>query len=135
MGRIEDKIREIRKYLNELSSIAPKDFNEYRKNLEKKAACERYFEKVTEAAIDLAFLVIKEHGLRIPKEEKDAFDILADENIITKDLAKRLRNAKGMRNIISHQYGNIDDEIVFESIAEELEKDVKEFIIALRRPN
>ena len=33
-----------------------------------------------------------------------------------------------MKNIISHQYGKIDDEIIFESITEELEKDVRYFI-------
>ena len=33
-----------------------------------------------------------------------------------------------MRNIIAHEYGKIDDKIVFEAITEELERDVKEFI-------
>ena len=33
-----------------------------------------------------------------------------------------------MRNIIAHQYGEIDDELVFKAISQELEKDVNEFI-------
>ena len=55
-------------------------------------------------------------------------DILEGENIINKDLAKRLKEARGMRNIIAHQYGKINDEIVFESITSELIKDVGEFL-------
>lgn len=41
---------------------------------------------------------------------------------------KLLKNAKGMRNIISHQYGKIDDEVVFEAITEELCRDIKKFV-------
>jgi len=128
MSRIEDKISEINKFLEELESIIPSSFEEYRSSLEKKAACERYVEKIVEAATDLAFLIIKDRKLRIPQDDADAFNVLLDSKIIDKDLAAKLKNAKGMRNIISHQYGNIDDEIVFESIAKELGRDVGEFI-------
>lgn len=128
MSRIEDKISEINKFLEELESIIPSSFEEYRSSLEKKAACERYVEKIVEAATDLAFLIIKDRKLRITQDDADAFNVLLDSKIIDKDLAAKLKNAKGMRNIISHQYGNIDDEIVFESIAKELGRDVGEFI-------
>lgn len=33
-----------------------------------------------------------------------------------------------MRNIISHQYGKVDEEIIFETIREELDSDVRKFI-------
>ena len=76
----------------------------------------------------MAFLVIKENGLKSPEEDKEAFDIIAKGKIISETLATRLKDAKGMRNIIAHEYGKIDDKIVFEAITEELERDVKEFI-------
>ncbi len=128
MSRIEDKISEINKFLEELESIIPSSLEEYQSSLEKKAACERYVEKIVEAATDLAFLIIKDRKLRLPQDDTDAFNVLLDSKVIDKDLAAKLKNAKGMRNIISHQYGNIDDEIVFESIAKELGRDVGEFI-------
>ena len=93
-----------------------------------KAACERYVEKIIEAAVDLSFLIIKQKNFRIPQDDIDAFNILLSERVIDKDLAARLRDAKGMRNIIAHQYGEIDDKIVFYSLKEKLEKDVREFI-------
>lgn len=132
-AKIKDKIKEIEKYLNELESIIPPNFEEYTQNFEKKAACERYFEKIIEAVIDLAFLIIKEKSLKIPEEDKETFDILTEEEIISKDLATKLKDAKGMRNIISHQYGTVDDEIVFESITEELKKDVRNFIKNIKK--
>ena len=128
MTRITDKINEICRYLEELGSIAPSSLEYYNSSIEKKAACERYVEKIVEAATDLAFLVIKSKKLKIPEDDIDAFNILLENKVIDDDLAARLKNAKGMRNIISHQYGKIDDEIVFEAITEELDKDIKRFI-------
>jgi len=127
-ARIKDKIKEIEEFLFELNEIAPNKFETYLDDNKTKAACERYFEKIIEAAIDLAFLIIKEKRFKIPEEDKEAFDILAEEKIITKQLAEKLKDAKGMRNIIAHEYGKIDDEIVFDSITQEIQKDVNEFI-------
>jgi uncharacterized protein YutE (UPF0331/DUF86 family) len=133
MTRVTDKINEINGFLEELKTIMPSSLEEYKSSIEKKAACERYVEKIVEAVTDLAFLIIKTKKLRIPEDDIDAFNILLENNIIDSNLASKLKDAKGMRNIISHQYGNIDDEIVFESIGEELERDAREFVSVVQR--
>ena len=130
--RIKDKIEEIETYLLELSEIVPKNLEEY-KEVKNKAACERYFEKIIEAVVDLSFLVIRGRGFKVPEEDKEAFDILSEEKIISDSLAEKLKDAKGMRNILAHEYGNIDDEIVFHSITKELQLDVGEFIGNVKR--
>ena len=130
--RTKDKIEEIEKYVSELSSFTPDDFQKYQHDAKTKAACERYFEKIIEAAVDLAFLLIKENRLKTPEDDKEAFDILTKEKIITTELAERLKDAKGMRNIIAHQYGVVDDEIVFNSITKEIIIDIKEFITNIK---
>ena len=38
-----------------------------------------------------------------------------------------------MRNILAHEYGEVDDEVVFEAITEELDKDVSKFIEEVRK--
>ena len=128
MNRIKDKIEDIEKYLEELSDIIPVNFEEYKHESKTKAACERYFERIIESAVDLAFLVIKEHKLKVPEEDKHSFDVLSNEKIISDKLKEKLKDAKGMRNILAHEYGRIDDEIIFESIKDELISDVEEFI-------
>ncbi len=131
--RIEDKVREIEEYLEELESILPNRFNEYEQNAEKRAACERYFEKIIEAAVDLAFLIIKNKNFKVPEEDKQSFDILAEEKIISNELSEKLKDAKGMRNVICHEYGKIDDELVFEAVTEQIIKDVKELIDEIKK--
>ena len=126
--RIEDKINEIKLFLDQLNEIEPSSLKEYKENIEKRAACERFAEKIIEAIVDLAFLVIKLKKFDIPEDDIDAFNILVNQGVIDEKIAVKLKNAKGMRNIIAHQYGKIDDEIIFNSITSELEKDTKEFL-------
>lgn len=126
--RIKDKIKEIEGYLEELESILPENFEDYNNQFEKKAACERYFEKIVEAILDLAFLFIKERKLKSPDNDKHAFEILKEVNVIPQELSEKLQDAKGMRNIIAHEYGKIDDELVFDAVSSEIINDSKEFI-------
>ena len=127
MSRIKDKINEIQKYLEELETILPMNLEEYVRSIEKKAACERYFEKIIESANDLAYLIIKKERFEIPEENK-SFEVLFENKIISKKVFLKLKNAKGMRNIIAHKYGDVDDELIFESITEELISDIEEFL-------
>ena len=128
MNRINDKLKEIEDYLEELLNIIPNKFEEYKGDHKTIAACERYFERIIESIVDLCFLVIKEKDFKMPEDEEKVFDILEQEGILPNQLTDKLKDAKGMRNIIAHEYGKVDDELVFEAITEQLEKDVKEFI-------
>ncbi len=135
MSRINDKIKEIEKYLCELCEIIPPNFKKYENDFIKKAACERYFERITEAVIDLSHIIIKDLGFPPATEDINALDILNKKEIINEILCEKLKNAKRMRNILAHQYGCIDDEIVFKAITTELKKDIKEFLHIIKRLN
>ncbi len=127
-ARIDDKTAQIETFCDELKQIIPEEFEEYEKNFEKRAACERYFEKIVEAVVDLAYLVIKDAGLKMPEDDKEAFDSLCKAKIITPHLEGRLKDAKGMRNIIAHEYGRVDDRQVFHALTEEILADAHEFV-------
>jgi uncharacterized protein YutE (UPF0331/DUF86 family) len=127
-SRIRDKIQEINNYLAELKTIIPKNFEEYEGDIKTKAACERYFEIIIEAIEDLSFLIIEDLALKKPETEKEIFRVLLDQKIIDEKLLKRIQNAKGMRNILAHEYGRINDELVFSSIKEEIISDAQEFL-------
>jgi len=131
--RLDEKGKEIEKYLEELASCTPETIEEYTQDYKSKAACERYFEKIIEAIVDLGFLVIKEKNLRTPEDDKEIFDILCDNKIISLPLAERLKDAKGMRNILAHQYGIVDDEKVFQGITRELSEDAEQFLVSLKK--
>ena len=125
--RINDKIKEIEEYLSIILEFIPLNLEDYINDLRNKAACEHYFEKIVEACEDLAFLLLRFKKIEF-LEEESVFSFLSENNLLDKELAKKLQEAKSMRNFISHEYGKIDDEIVFEAISSELENDVRKFI-------
>ncbi len=126
--RVHDKAKEIEKYLEQLKSFLPSDFDTYEKEFKDKAACERYFEKIVEAVIDLSFLLVREERLGLPEEEEGVFVLLLNHKIISEELCKNLKDMKGMRNILVHEYGSVDDKIVFRVVTEEIEKDIRKFL-------
>jgi uncharacterized protein YutE (UPF0331/DUF86 family) len=132
MTRIQDKVEEIERYLQDLELIIPDNIDEYFENLEKRLATERAFEKVIESVNDLAILFLKEKRLPLPSEEIHAFEIIASKNVISQDLGLNLKRAKGMRNFLAHQYDKVDDELVFNSIHDKLFLDVEQFVKAIK---
>jgi uncharacterized protein YutE (UPF0331/DUF86 family) len=56
-------------------------------------------------AIALATHWLADEGWDVPQSYGDAFTVLADRHVLEHELAKRLRAASGLRNLIAHQYG------------------------------
>jgi len=131
--RIQDKIDEIENAIHELEKAVPESFEEYTNSRNSQLICERLVEIIIESVVDLAFLVIKLKEFRMPEEDEGSFDVLFNEKIIHENLANNLKKAKGMRNIIAHEYGKIDDSLVFHSAKEEISKDVNEFIECVKQ--
>lgn len=130
--RINDKIVEIEDFLEKLDEVKTDDLENYKIDLKTKAASERFAQKIVEAVVDLAVLLIKHKNFDYPESEEQAFDILYKQEIISKILNNNLHDAKKMRNIIVHEYGKVDDTIVFNAINGELQKDVNEFLESIR---
>ena len=133
MTKINEKAEEIKKYLSELEDILPDKFEQYKSNNLVKAGCERYFEKIVEGITDIAFMIIKLKKFNIPEDDIDSFRILKDNKILKEELFKKLKQAKGMRNFIAHQYGDIDDKKVFNAVSNELIVDTNNFIKEVKK--
>lgn len=127
-NRIGDKIREIGEFLETLLEMKPSNLDEYKGDIKTKAACERFVEKTIQAVIDLAYYIIRDMNWSSPESEDHVFDVLLKKDVISFELFKRLKDANGMRNFLAHRYGKVNDDIVFQAIDEELEKDINEFL-------
>jgi uncharacterized protein YutE (UPF0331/DUF86 family) len=68
--------------------------------------------RACEQAIDLANHVIKSQKLGIPTSSADSFMLLSQKQIITPELAQKLRGMVGFRNTAVHQYEQLNLEIV-----------------------
>ncbi|RCK76506.1 MAG: hypothetical protein IGBAC_0868 [Ignavibacteriae bacterium] len=123
--RILAKIDELDKYLYEIQSIAPKDFEDF-KRIEIKRSSERLLQLSIECIIDICKIIVSNLKLGLPSEENDLFDKMEREKIITEEMALILKEMKGFRNILVHEYTEVDDEIVYSVIKNRLD-DFKKF--------
>jgi uncharacterized protein YutE (UPF0331/DUF86 family) len=69
-------------------------------------------ERSCQAAIDMAMRVVRMKRLGLPKESREAFDLLLSAKIITDDLCKRMHGLVGFRNTAIHNYRKLDLAIV-----------------------
>ena len=113
--RILAKVDQLDGYITELKEIAPKSFAEYQK-VEKRRACERLLQVSIEVIIDICNLLVSGLRLGLPAEEDDLFRKLVEAGIMTKEMGETLREIKGFRNILVHQYAQVDDRIVYEAV-------------------
>jgi uncharacterized protein YutE (UPF0331/DUF86 family) len=87
---------------------------------------ERLFELLVMAASDILFHELAERGLT-PDSYRGTFKMAAAQGLLPPDLAGRLQEAAGMRNVIVHLYQEIDYAILQASIAPAL-RDFGQFI-------
>lgn len=118
--RILAKIDELDGYLRELNQIKPTKFEEYQK-IEKKRSCERLLQLCIESVIDTCALLVVGLRLGLPAEEDDLFEKLEQGGIITSSRKETLRSMKAFRNILVHEYGHVDDRIVYEVLQNKLD--------------
>lgn len=117
--RLLAKLDELDGYLCELRAIAPVRLDEYL-GIEKKRACERLVQISVEAIIDVCALLVTGLRLGLPGEEDDLFEKLLRHGVISESMAGTLRRMKGLRNLLVHVYGRVNDQVVFETIQQRL---------------
>jgi uncharacterized protein YutE (UPF0331/DUF86 family) len=71
-----------------------------------------------EACIDVAQHVCSSEGWGPPRDNGDAMLVLGRHGVLEPDLSERMRAAVGFRNVLVHQYGDVDDNIVQERLVD-----------------
>lgn len=87
---------------------------------------ERFLHLAIECVIDIANHIISDMGYRKPSSNREIFEILFENKIINNNLKENLSNMAGFRNILVHDYINLDREIVYEILNNNL-KDIEDF--------
>lgn len=114
-ARVLTKIDELRKYLDELTQILPEDFTRYQQ-IEKKRGCERLLQLAVECGMDICKIIVSGLRLGLPYEENDLFVKLRKNKIIDEKMFNKLKQMRAFRNILVHEYAEVDDQLVFKQL-------------------
>lgn len=86
-------------------------------------------QQAIQACIDLAAHACADDALGAPATAAEAFALLARHGRVDETLARRLTGAAGLRNLIVHQYADIELERVLRIVREDLD-DLRRFVVA-----
>ena len=78
--------------------------------------------------IDIATHIVVDNNMGSPETLGEAFNILNKEKYLNDEQTKVYRNMVGLRNILSHEYINIDKKIIYSILKNNL-IDIKKFVI------
>lgn len=73
--------------------------------------------RACEQAIDLANYVIRQHKMGVPTASADSFALLQQQGVITDELRRKMTTMVHFRNLLVHQYQQMNLEIVQTVIA------------------
>jgi len=85
------------------------------------AAAERHLEVAIQSCMDIGTHIIAQLGLDRPKKEnREIFIILAKAQILPLEFARKLATMVGYRNILVHEYTEVERHYTYENIQENL---------------
>lgn len=115
IDKIVVKIGNLRQYLAYLRNIKSEVSSQKKYNGDFRifGNTERYIQLSVQCLIDICHLILSERGLKIPAESREAVSILRGNRIISEKNASNLVKMIGMRNILVHEYGEIDNKKVY----------------------
>ena len=61
--------------------------------------------------------VISSEGLGMPQSNADALRLLGENGVIEPDLAEAIARAVGFRNVLVHEYADVDDAVVVANLS------------------
>lgn len=124
---ISKKINLIRHHLERLSLKSNISLEEFLNDEdERDIICHNLF-VMLQYIIDICSHIISDEGFEEPVFLSDMASILGKEKVIRKELQQPLKDMIGLRNILAHQYGDLDFKTIYNIVKNEL-KDVYAFL-------
>ena len=133
-SNIENKISAIKKYLGILDRYRHFSQKEIEESIDLRGATERYLYLAVQASIDLAEALVAYKKLRKPSTMAENFIILQEEKFLSSDLAEKMTKMTGFRNVIAHDYADLNYDIVYAVLQSSL-VDIEAFLSSIKEAN
>jgi uncharacterized protein YutE (UPF0331/DUF86 family) len=117
LNRILTAVDTIEQSLGILANKQHVSRTEYKTNSDTRDIVERRFVKMTEAALDIAEVLVKHERGQPPASNPASMRLLGEMGTLSNTLAEEMAQGARFRNILSHTYGNsIDHDLVYNAL-------------------
>ena len=108
-------------YLAQLAPYAALDLATYESDWKTQRIVERTLHLSIETCMDLADHVVADRKLRVPDTGAEAFEILAEAQVLPQELGRSLATMVGFRNILVHDYTKLDPAVVLRVLGHDVQ--------------
>ena len=110
---IDARLRELSRRLRRVAARRPASIKALAADEDLQDILARNLEVAIQTCIDIAYHLCGAHGV-VPATAAEAFAELARRKLIERRLAERLQRAVGFRNVLAHEYAEVDWKIVMQ---------------------
>lgn len=115
-----DKLQYVNRYTDDLKQMRGLSEEQYLEDMVTQRAVERTLMNLIQVCIDLARHIRSTENLSPSGTAKKEFQALEEADIVSSDTQAKLEEAAGFRNILAHRYGDVEHEIVYEVLHDDL---------------
>ena len=115
------RLHKLDDFLTKLRARADLSEVEYLVDSDQQDIVERNLQLAIQVCIDIAGYIIAYKGLRSADKLENVFEVLGEAGIISPSLASRMVGMVRLRNILVHNYLDIDSTIVYEHLTHQLD--------------
>ena len=106
------KISELEVYMKQIKEFSNITLDSYKADWKIQRIVERTLQMMIETCADIAAHIISDSGMRAPTTYADTFKVLSENNVIDAELLTIMEKMAKFRNVVVHQYEEVDAEIV-----------------------
>jgi uncharacterized protein YutE (UPF0331/DUF86 family) len=114
------KLTKLKGYLEELRTFEAISWDKYITEFHCRRTVERLVQLIVDVAVDINTHTVVDEGSSPPKDAYNSFIAAANLGMMPVSFARRIAPSTGERNIIVHEYEQIDDAVVYQSIKDAL---------------
>jgi uncharacterized protein YutE (UPF0331/DUF86 family) len=124
------KISELERYRDQVREFSSITLSDYKADWKTQRIVERTLQMMIETCVDIAGHIISDRGMRTPSSYADTFRVLAENSVADSELLAVMERMAKFRNVVVHQYEDVDAEIVIAILRRHLD-DFRRYVDAI----
>jgi uncharacterized protein YutE (UPF0331/DUF86 family) len=113
--KVTNRLARLSELLDELAELKAEGYDSYKASFRSRLAVAHALQLAVQVCLDLGAHFIAEEGLKMPDDYRGIFSSLKSGGL-EPELADRLSEAAGMRNVLVHGYLKLDDQAVWDAL-------------------
>lgn len=129
---IRRKLESLREYIQKLEELRLVDKQVFLGDHHNFGLAEHYLQLSIEIVLDVCRHLVVALNVKTPEDSRGLFQILSEQNVLTREFEEKNKNMAGFRNRLVHEYSEVDHEKVY-SYLQNYFGEFEKFIVEISR--